>query len=1535
MSEPKHGKSRITCVLVGGQSILIACGDSLLRKGHDIKAVISSDDDVVAWCRQRGVRHSTARPPVFDALSESEFDFLFSIANYQILPRDALSLANKAAINFHDGPLPHYAGLNAPIWSLLNRETRHAVTWHIMGEEADKGPILKQQTLPILPDDTALSLNARCYDAAIKCFDELIDELSTGVLYGKPQDLSLFRFFSRSERPSPGCILDWRRSSDELDAMVRALTFGPYYNPVGLPKVMLAGRTFVVEALDRVPVPASRPGTVLAMGDGSVTIACRAGGVRLRQLSMLSGERAPADHVLADNGYSVGSTLPLPDISCLPQLEAIDKRACTHEAFWLDRLLHFEPPEIPFRKSGVNADPEVRFLAQHISRPRPSIPRHLTGDGLLLVWLAYVARIGGKQDFFVAYGNEQLRIAVGDHGALIADHVPLHVMLDDSRTFEQWLPQGKAELEHVAKQFSYAQDLFLRHPDLKQNRAALSDALAEVVVERVPTLVGFCPSRRFHLGVVIPDDSREILWVFDPAHYDERTIRRMQAQFAAFLEDAAVRRTEPVSRLSTVPSDELGLMAKWNATGTAYDARLVHQVFEEQVRRTPDAIALVFREEAMSFRELDARAHQVALRLQASGVGPDHMVGLMLSRSTEMVIGMLGILKAGGAYVPLDPAYPKDRILYMIEDAKLQVVVTEAPWESLLPDTGLKRIHVDAPGRTELLNKRLRDPGTEGDHLAYAIYTSGSTGKPKGVMITHRNVANFFAGMDARITRDEGDTWLAVTSISFDISVLEILWSLTRGLKVVLYSGDDRTAAQAPTSSSLNFSLYYFPSDDGTETREQFALLMDGAKFADANGFEAVWTPERHFHAFGGLFPNPSISSAAVAAVTQNVKIRAGSCVLPLHHPVRVAEEWSFVDNLSNGRVGISFATGWQPEDFVLAPQNYANRHAFMYQGIETVRALWRGETVTLSGPTGKPVSIGIKPRPVQKELPFWVTAAGNPETFRQAGTMGANLLTHLLGQSLEELDTKLRIYREARRENGHPGKGHVTLMLHTLVGPDEDEVRSKARPALKSYLGTAASLIKHYASSFPAFKAQVSAGRNVDEVFASLSGDDVDALLEHAVTRYYETSGLFGTPDQCMAMVERCEAIGVDEIACLVDFGMSPKIAWQHLPHLAELRARACRPADDAAQDYSVPALIEKHGITHFQCTPSMATMLVAGRRGREALARVKHMMVGGEAFPPTLAAELRSLLSGDLINMYGPTETTVWSSTYAIDKVAGAISIGRPIANTTFYVLDPALQPVPIGVPGELYISGDGVVRGYWNRPELTAERFLPDPFAKRPGARMYRTGDLVRYADDGNLEFLGRMDNQVKIRGYRIELGEIESLLRTHPAVHEAAVVVREEDGTKRLAAYLVTHPGQSVTPAALREFLGQHLAEFMIPASFTLLPALPLTPNGKVDRRALPEPNEVSGPSSEFVAPSTQTEKQIAEAWQFLLKRGQIGVNDDFFHIGGDSLGAVQLVAMLSDTFSVELPLEAIFRAPTIVQLAHTIDTLMSGKAAGVA
>ncbi|MHC5933184.1 non-ribosomal peptide synthetase [Nostoc sp.] len=636
--------------------------------------------------------------------------------------------------------------------------------------------------------------------------------------------------------------------------------------------------------------------------------------------------------------------------------------------------------------------------------------------------------------------------------------------------------------------------------------------------------------------------------------FDANTIRRRMAEFETLLAGIVANPNQIIAKLPILPTTEQQLLASWNNTQTAYPEDLcIHQLFETQVEKTPDAIAVVFEDEQISYRELNLRANQLAHYLQSLGVGSEVLVGLCVERSLEMVVGVLGILKAGGAYVPLDYAYPEERLAFMLQDAQVSVLLTQEKLKSGLPKHQAEIICLDTNWQS--IDYGLDNPtnSVTSNNLAYIIYTSGSTGQPKGVQIQHRSAVNLLNAIAQEPGLTAEDTLLSVTSLSFDIAVSEILLPLSVGAKLVLVSRE--VAA------------------DSTQLLK--ALTTSGATF--------------------------------------------------------------------------------------------------------------------------------MQPTPVTWRL---LLAAG-----------------------------------------------------------------------------------------------------------------------------------------------------------------------WQGSPQLK--------------------------------------------------------MISTGEALPRDLANQL--LPKGACLwNLYGPTETTIWSTGYKVTTGNKAIGIGSPLANTQIYILDSHLQPVPIGISGELYIGGEGLARGYLNRPDLTAERFISNPFSSNPKSRLYKTGDLARYLPDGHIEYLGRIDYQVKLRGFRIELGEIETALLQHPGVKEAVVIIREDTPNENsLVGYIVAETGEDSLQviSQLRRFLKQQLPEFMVPTIIMALEAMPLTPNGKVDRKALPEP-DASRPELEanYVAPRTSIEQEIADIWTQVLNLKRVGIYDNFFELGGYSLLAIQVVYRVRQALQVEILMSNLFELPTVADLAERVETL---------
>ncbi|MDC0736820.1 LLM class flavin-dependent oxidoreductase [Cognatishimia sp. SS12] len=1502
--ERPSGQAPQRALMIGNESLLIECAKIWRAAGHDIAMILTRNDAIAAWAKAEGLPCQHHDGALSALTVKAEYDWLLSIANLQIIPERMLRAAQRGAVNFHDGPLPDYAGLNAPVWARLNGEYRHGISWHMIENGIDEGDILVQRLFDIRESDTALTLNTKSFGAALDSFPDVVAALSTATLPRQPQDLSKRRYFARDQRPEAFGRLSFDGTSSEIINMVRALDHGDYFNPLTCPKISLNGVIACVGAAE-IASGQGQPGQILDVTEAALTVATADGAVTLSGLTDAMGRALqPAD--IAQAGQ------PLAAPQSPERLTAAQSKIAPHESFWRDVLAGFVPAKLPLI---ATSDEAADFASLPVDLPEGmSVAARLAAIALL------AETSGSEAPAHLALVAEGMTHAAG----YVAPWVPFALRPSEDTPLSAVVQSAEDQFARLCAKDSYALDLVARAPDI----APITDPDIAVICDPDASTLETVP-----LNLVMTEAGLRLR--YDQNRVTEDHAARLMARLALIarqVADGALLRSA-LDPLPVAERDALVNTANETAVAVDLDQSMVAAI-AAQAAETPDKTAVVFAHGTLTYAELEARATRTAAALIARGVQKGDIIGVHCKRSLDLVVACLAVMKAGAAYLPLDPSFPADRIALYIEDSATQLIITQSTISAELPDTAaqLLEIDVDASCQDTSPGARADLPAVSGRDLAYMIYTSGSTGRPKGVMVEHGNVANFFAGMDARIPPADDPVWLAVTSLSFDISVLELFYTLSRGYKLVL-SGDESATqiSNGPVGSGgtpMDFSLYYWGNDDGAGSGK-YRLLLEGAKFADDNGFCAIWTPERHFHAFGGPYPNPSVTGAAVAGMTRNIGVRAGSCVAPLHHTARIAEEWAVIDNLTNGKAGLAIASGWQPDDFVLRPENTppANKPA-MFEQIKDLRKLWRGEAVEFARQDGSMMPVITQPRPVSEQPDLWVTTAGNPETWREAGRNGTHVLTHLLGQSIGEVAEKIALYHDALREAGHDPKAFkVTLMLHSFVGADREEVREIARDPMKDYLRSAAGLIKQYAWAFPAFKKPEGVKNPFELDLGSLNDEELEGILDFAFLRYFEDSGLFGTVEDCVEKVEALKKIGVTEVACLIDYGIDTDVVLEGLKPLAEVVARCNHGGGVRNDDVSIAGQIMRHKATHLQCTPAMARMLTMDENAAVALGQIDQMLIGGEALSGTLVAEINALTDAKITNMYGPTETTIWSSTAVAQSADGVVSIGTPIANTQFYVLGENMQPVPLGVAGELYIGGAGVTRGYWQRPELTAERFVDSPF--EPGARLYRTGDLVRARLAGGYDFIGRADFQVKLRGYRIELGEIESRLEEMAEVAQAVVIAREDTpGDVRLVAYL----RGSAEPETMRAHLAQHMPDYMVPSHFVTLQDFPLTPNKKVDRKALPAPQQRAPRAAvlsaeinvNYGAQSSDIMSKISEIWCDILGLDSVHAGDNFFDLGGHSLLAVQAHRLLRDSHGYDkLSITDIFRFPVLSALADRV------------
>nr|WP_186811651.1 MupA/Atu3671 family FMN-dependent luciferase-like monooxygenase [Paenibacillus xylanexedens] len=1127
----------------------------------------------------------------------------------------------------------------------------------------------------------------------------------------------------------------------------------------------------------------------------------------------------------------------------------------------------------------------------------------------------YIILLSGISYLLYRYtGERQIKTIIEPLTSDMADSgfQDVRMEMDPRFTYKEWL-------EHVKAAVIRASDEEWAEVPLSISGRPFEQVI--VLMNRVHgiTMEGDSGDHTLVLAVQKEGPSIVIELSYSAKAYSDISVTSFLDRLIPFFEQVLNRPDEPMTEIQIVSQEEIiQLHNHYNSTEWEYkkDA-LIHQLLEEQVERKPHKLAVGMQQTWLNYEQLNGRVNQLARFLQQwHAAAPGVKVGIIMERSVEMVMCLWAILKSGAAYVPIDPLFPKDRVEHILKDSGIALVVAHTKYsgmiDSLTSTFELTTVFwEDIQVKVDTLPDHNLDAIGDSEQLAYLMYTSGSTGKPKGVMVSHRNVVNFFNGMKQALPLEENDTFLSVTTISFDISVLELLWTMTRGMTVILssdkiqqYGEYDKYIETSPVE--MDFGIYFFSSvDGGVEQQSYYNFLIEASQYADRNGFSSVWMPERHFHEFGGYFPNPSVTSAAVALATDNIRVCAGSVVSPLHSPIRIAEEWAVVDQLSKGRVGISFASGWHKGDFVIKPEQYEQRSEFMKESVKKVQKLWSGLPIEAVDPDGDTVQVYTYPRPVQEELPVWITASGNPETFRYAGETGANILTHMLGQTIEQLQENLKIYKDAAIKAGYKDS-KVTLMLHTYIGDSLDHVKEVVKAPFCNYLRSNLNLLQRTDIPVPADLSNLPQDENM-----------IDQLIEIAFERYWNSAALFGTEDSVREFIGKLHQIGVTEIASLVDFGLNHEEIMEGLVKLSSLQ----RTFDRNFQ-HSQPKRI-----TTIQTTPSRLKIMVEDSESHQFLNQLSNILIGGESIPLTLVKDLRKITEARLFNMYGPTETTVWSAVQELLPETEQLAVGKPIINTQIYVVDENRNQQPVGAVGEIAIGGDGLASGYWNQQELTDSKFIADGYGCL-GNKIYLTGDMGIRLEDGSIKLIGRKDLQVKIRGYRIEIEEVENALMQEEGIQSAAVVSRsDENGDTRLVAYLVWDTKRDIEE--MRRSLGNRLPTYMIPTLFIDLHSLPLTPNGKIDRIALIKKYTRAESTTSKREPGSSVEETLRNVWIELLGVSDISLTDNFFSKGGDSIKIIQLASKLK-SFGLQIKPNDLFRFPTIKKLSPyvTVSSALS-------
>ncbi|MCZ6672258.1 MAG: amino acid adenylation domain-containing protein, partial [Verrucomicrobia bacterium] len=792
-------KAGFSCFLVGVGRMPTEVFDVLREHGVHVCGISTTDKAIVDWAESQNLPCAGPDEDLKTFLESEPFDYLFSILNPRVLSSDVLQLPKEGAINFHDGPLPRFAGVNAPGWAIIQGETKYAVTWHQMTDKIDAGDILKQVPVEIAKSDTFLSLGLKCIAAGVSGFRDLIGELTSGTVTLTKQDLKQRTYFNRTMRPTPACIIDWSQSAEDIDAARRALDFGPLYNPIGLSKVRIEDQYYVVRAFSILDQScSSSPGTLVDINEEGLTVATASKPIFIRELVSMDGAALAISECAAAHNLKVGDQLPLLDTAHIQGILRADRVAIRHESYWRERLgglrqVSLVPYALPPKIVKAGNESQITLsIPANIESAFHSLGTSGTHrDYLLAAWGAFVGRMSGQDTYDIEFLSQESFSKWRDQLGLLSPCLPCRFELNSTTTINSLLADLQEKLTELSRHSVYGRDLILRDPVLFAKEELRSANKLPLGVWQVSSLNDEIPVAGYACLLLLPESQDEVGLRYDSNIISEESAARLMRYFGNFLEDlvAHTDRTLGCIRLLSTEEEE-EVVKQCMGSDVNYPTDIpIHRLFEEKAESQPDSIAVFHEGHVVSYSELNTRANNLAHQLIEKGVVQDTLVGICLDRSINMVVGILGILKAGAAYLPLDPLYPKGRLEYMKEDAELSIIVTSQNAIDSLPSDGVQCLLLESLEAGSAINNT-SNPEVEvsGKHLAYTIYTSGSTGKPKGVLVEHHSLVNYILSANRYYRVTSEDRILQFSSLSFDASAEEIYCALVSGATLVLRS---------------------------------------------------------------------------------------------------------------------------------------------------------------------------------------------------------------------------------------------------------------------------------------------------------------------------------------------------------------------------------------------------------------------------------------------------------------------------------------------------------------------------------------------------------------------------------------------------------------------------------------------------------------------------------------------------------------------------------------------------------------------------
>ncbi|WP_461044780.1 amino acid adenylation domain-containing protein [Spirosoma harenae] len=799
-----------------------------------------------AHCTDTGLQFIDASSNFVAVLHQEPFDYLFSISNGYILPEEILRLPRFHAINYHDGPLPTYAGVHATFWALVNGEKTHGVTWHIVDKGIDTGAILTQKRFPIQENETSISLNIKSYTAAVDCFRDLLDELEAGTLTSQPQNLSHRSYFGRAKRPE--LILNFAQPVATIDRLQRALNFGFQVNPFGRLKLWAGGCFWLVgEATATQKEALYPPGTIESIGDDKLLIATNDYLLAVAGIQTLTGKPISMSTFYERTSLHEGQVLTPPPPQVIQAIEKGDKQCAVYQAYWRDKLSHFQPSTFPWavptnkqkddrpKRHQINV-PLQTALEGKIDDQTTSV-RHQAITALLIL----LARLTNQKSVRVGYQSQFNANLAAETAGLFAEFVPFEVEFNWEADFEEALSRTQQEVITVDKHLTFAQEILSTQLDLQSLTLDVGLALFPIIISHTPVHLDDSLSKKALWISLSFEEDQDHHVSFDPAVWSPHWVTDVVERWLMVLTDLVVQPSQPIRSVSLLtPDEQQRMLIDWNATQVPYPAtQTVHQLVEAMVLHQPQAEAIRAGAIVLTYEQLNQRANQLAWFLQNQGVKPNALVGICLERSPDMIVSLLAILKVGGAYVPLDPTFPANRLMELVAQTGIHYIITRNTWRYHLPATNTY-ILIDEEqaliAQQSVQNMNLR---IQSDQLAYVLFTSGSTGRSKGVAIPHRAIIRTVRGANY-MRLDESVCMLGLAPLAFDASTLEIWGSLANGGRLVLVTENPpslETIKQTIQTHSVNTvfftaALFNVLVDSGIESLRTLTQLATGGEAA-------------------------------------------------------------------------------------------------------------------------------------------------------------------------------------------------------------------------------------------------------------------------------------------------------------------------------------------------------------------------------------------------------------------------------------------------------------------------------------------------------------------------------------------------------------------------------------------------------------------------------------------------------------------------------------------------------------------------------